>query len=694
MTARRRFRLMIRGLVCAVLIAGSTGAGAQVRVTSGEHDGFTRLVLQARAPFAWSLAAEGRERRLRVDAALRFDPAEVFRVIPRTRLADLRRTAEGLALVLNCDCAIRAFEPAAGVVVLDIGDGPPRARPVPGTRDHAGTPPDLARAAGGDLARRMRATPRPAAAPAAAPGAAAPEGPAPALTGHLARQLSQAVAQGLLVADPAHRATPVPPAEAQPAGVDLSNLRISLAAGALGGLGALGGRAPATAGDACPEPDLFARDGDELPFAARHSRLLRTLYGEFDLPDAGSHEALARLYLEHGFGAEARLVIENAPARIAGRDLLLGLSDILENRHSNARRRLSERIDCAGTIGLLAALAGADPARTARRAMQIAGAYAELPAALRHALGEALVRRLLAAQAREAARMVADTLRRTPGVAASGLSLLDALIDAARGEVDRAAAHLDQAGSRDAATLVVRLHLALERGERLAPSLLADAEAVAAGERATATGVELMSLLIRAHNAAQETTAAFALLDRLERWRPAGTEGAATLAGLRDATWAGLAAGADDRSFLRTFLERSDWRDDALAAPTRLALAERLAAFGLAGPAGELLAATPAPAAPHLRARLLLLEGDPAAALELLAGREDAEALDLRSEAGRALRAAEAAPSPPLPPDAAGPPAGADQPPADRGLMLRGTTLLSESALLRDSLQDLLRPER
>jgi hypothetical protein len=154
------------------------------------------------------------------------------------------------------------------------------------------------------------------------------------------------------------------------------------------------------------------------------------------------------------------------PAQVSGRDLLLGLSDILEERYSNARLRLSEAIDCGGSMPQLFA----SPRR--RRGPRIAATRCrsrapteDLPVPLRRALGEALVRRLLDAQARDAARMVADTLRRADPAPVPEMPLIDALLDAARGDVDAPRRASTGPAAKDGATLAIRLRLALERGE-------------------------------------------------------------------------------------------------------------------------------------------------------------------------------------------------------------------------------------
>jgi hypothetical protein len=405
--------------------------------------------------------------------------------------------------------------------------------------------------------------------------------------------------------------------------------------------------------------------------------------------------ALARLYLEHGFGAEARLVIENMPGQVPARDLLLGLSDIFEERYSNARLRLAERIDCGGGAAMYAALAGAEPEAIRQNADAIARAFVEAPQTLRAILGEALVRRLIAVGARDAARMIADTLRRADDAPLTAMLRVDALLDAARGEVDRAAARIDQAGPRDPATMVMRLDLALERNERVSEDLLADAEALAGSERGTDAGRTLMTQLIRLRSDADQPTEAFVLLDRLSRWLPETPTNAQMLQGLSEDIWARLTQQAEDADFLRIVFDRADWRSATLSPATRLALAERLLDYGLSEPAVALAAGLEDVNARRVRARALLLDGTPAAAMVELEGLDDGDtarlrALALQRSGGPALP--EVAATEATAPQVGQVPMAASFAPADSGLMQRSTSLLTESSDLRDTLADLLRP--
>jgi hypothetical protein len=98
-----------------------------IRLRSGEHADFSRIVVDAIAGSRWQLGrtAEGYELRLKPDDA-EFDFSNVYRMIPRTRLASLGlgSVPGSIALRLACDCHAVAFQTANGAVVVDVRDGP------------------------------------------------------------------------------------------------------------------------------------------------------------------------------------------------------------------------------------------------------------------------------------------------------------------------------------------------------------------------------------------------------------------------------------------------------------------------------------------------------------------------------------------------------------------------------------------
>ena len=105
----------------ALLAVMSPQALAQtVRVQSGEHAEFTRLVLDIGAGRSWQLDPLGDTVRLRLDPPVDgFDISRVFDLIPRTRLAGLA-VRDGLELTLACPCDIDASRYERRYLVLDI----------------------------------------------------------------------------------------------------------------------------------------------------------------------------------------------------------------------------------------------------------------------------------------------------------------------------------------------------------------------------------------------------------------------------------------------------------------------------------------------------------------------------------------------------------------------------------------------
>lgn len=129
------------GLLVAMAALLCTGALADtVGVRSGEHGGFTRLVIDFGEPGDWDFGRVdgGFEfRSARRDTAYRLD--RVFDKIGRTRIEDVRDLGEGrLLLGVSCDCHAEVEELANGKIVLDIATG---AAPAPNTGLDAELPP-------------------------------------------------------------------------------------------------------------------------------------------------------------------------------------------------------------------------------------------------------------------------------------------------------------------------------------------------------------------------------------------------------------------------------------------------------------------------------------------------------------------------------------------------------------------------
>ena len=204
------------------VLAGTCGGAAQtLAVQSGEHEGFTRLVLRIGVERDWTLTDQDRTVRLSVSPGVdRFDLSRSFDLIPRTRIAELRADGGDLAILLGCDCPISSFRYLDEFLVIDVAD--PGTEPPPGplnARDATQDPnatraraaerasaaaalPDLARilTAGPSVLSRGQADTAPTAPPLQPQPPAPPEPTADIeeATRIMAEQLARAAAAGLL----------------------------------------------------------------------------------------------------------------------------------------------------------------------------------------------------------------------------------------------------------------------------------------------------------------------------------------------------------------------------------------------------------------------------------------------------------------------------------------------------------------
>ena len=118
-------RLTIFLTVLWASLFGAMASAQSIRVSSGEHPDFSRLVVAFRQKVDWSFGkvAGGFELRSNVESA-RFRLANVFELIPRDRIKSVLDLGGGrLFLEVSCVCYADVFELERGQVVLDIKDG-------------------------------------------------------------------------------------------------------------------------------------------------------------------------------------------------------------------------------------------------------------------------------------------------------------------------------------------------------------------------------------------------------------------------------------------------------------------------------------------------------------------------------------------------------------------------------------------
>lgn len=414
-------------LLLTLMVLAVPAAAQSVRVSSGEHGEFTRLVLTIPPMADWQFGRteDGYAFRLRGTAA-QYDIDTVFNRIGRNRLAALREnSADGsLRLGLACACHAMPFEFRPGVVVIDLHDGQPPVgstfealldgQSVGGATVEA---PPRPRARPGPMAQYdwvATALGRPGFDTGAGPKAQLPGPPDPSLAlmkQQLVEGFARAASEGLI--------EPVP---SLPAAKDTDTRSGSEAPPIRIGdpLDTRSGLSPSVTlsaeGNSCPSPESLALEawGDSRPPAVQFAEHVAGLVGEFDVPSNDAVAKAVRFHLHLGFGAEARAILQAFPTDHPDQPLWISLGRILDGDSDElgAFRGLAA---CDGPAALWAALAdpAVSPAEVNRDAM--VRSFSALPAHLRRLVGPPLVERFLAAGDKSTAIALNTSLQRVPG---------------------------------------------------------------------------------------------------------------------------------------------------------------------------------------------------------------------------------------------------------------------------------------
>jgi len=444
----------MRFLLLILLLAAGSGRAETVAIASGEHDGFSRIVLDLAEPTPWQLGrtADGYTLRLARDD-IRFDLREVFRTIPRTRLAAIwADPASGdLQLGIACACHAMPFEFRDDIIVIDIKDGPPP----PGSSFETslagnGLPP---------LAGRlpMRPRPRPAATMPAgadwarmfresqAPVAALPPAEVQAMRQSLLQQLGRSASQGLV-----DMAIP-PTAEDAEAGAMQGHLLQGHVATSFGpGVAVQMAREPAPdltpEGDRCIEDARLAVLGwaDARPFTEQLAEIRAAAVGEFDRPDAEAVGRQTRLLLHFGFGAEARETLAAFAIQPPDAPLWQAMGVIVDGDAPGPDNPFANQADCDTHAALWSVLSRPTLRLADRpRVPAVLRAFSALPVGLRRQLGPGLAERFLSIDDAASARSVRDAMLRAPGDPGDAVQMAEAQIDLRDGHPEEALARIE-----------------------------------------------------------------------------------------------------------------------------------------------------------------------------------------------------------------------------------------------------------
>ncbi len=639
----RRFSLTLAALATLAALPAAAQEGGAIR--TGEHAGFTRVVMVIEPTTEWSLETGPGEAVLFFPGKrLDFATAGVFDRIPRTRVTaiDTGPAGTGTRVVvgLGCDCRISASFVGARYLALDVSDrDAPRVAaesvPVPGETPEERALREVAAVASAEealLAQIARAADQGVVRLTVAGPPPAPPGPAPR-------------------PEPTATRAPQPDPAGEPtAATEAEGLAALLAGDQIEATSVydrdraavLGLRPEPPVSPVCLPADLFAVAdwSDGSPLHAQTPALMARVVGEFDRPDPAALRDLARLYIRFGFGAEAEALLADFDAEVDEQALLRDLARTVEGRAVAPGGPLAVAAACPGPHALWLALGGAAPAyRDAGQFAAVQAAFAELPPDLRRLLGPALTGRLLDAGRAAEARLIFATAIRAGGPRTVELDLAAARLDAAEGRSDAALAGLRalaESNAPNAADALIALtRIALDAGVAVPLRLVTDLRAAALTRRGDPSEAAIRGLLVEALAARDALPAALAEVRAARADLPGAADAFAALgvAALAAADPAAVGRGA----YAETALAAADLIPRGPAGdPSRRAVAARLSNGGLPNAAIGLLA--PAlvrgdAAAARLAARAYLALGEPEAALAVLDVQDGAEALGLRAAA-------------------------------------------------------------
>lgn len=599
----------------------------QVAVTTGDHPGFTRVVLEAQGLTGWRLVrlTDGYAVRLRRPTS--FDLDQAFRVITRDRLSDLSELEDGrgLRLTLGCACHAIGFDYRPGIVVIDLRDGPPP----------DGSSFELTEA--GELAPPLQRRAAASAAPLAwnwttqalqqttqvpilqVPTTPLPDAQALTLRDALLQQFSAGASRGLV--DPVMKLPdPTEHNSAQPGAARLGLLTLP----GITGLSPLETRPALTAkGEDCIAPariDLPDWGNPDLPAAAQLTAASGFL-GEFDRADPEALTRAVRRQLWLGFGLETVALVNAFATDAADADLWRSMAVAVDGG-TDPEGPFARMTMCDGPAALWAALTQTRLSVPEVNTRAVLRSFSALPPHLRRSLGPALTERFLHAGDQATAQSLRDAMLRGDPAARTLVDAQIALHSDRPAEAEaEARAALAAGGPNSTAALVALIEAQFQAGKPLSP---ADVTAVAALRQEQPDDPGLARAMILAEALSGAFDAAFTDLETV----PEGVFNATS-----PDVWAILAEAAPDSAVIT---------HGVLAAPpapvttsaTRLKLAKRLTdlGFGAAaqvwlGPGGD----------PVALAAAELADGKARAALTRLAGRPGDEAAAIRAGALLAL---------------------------------------------------------
>lgn len=474
----------------AYLFFSSQILAREIEVRSGEHDTFTRMVLNIPAGTKWALTQTGKLAELTVKLPdIKFDTSQVFSRISRTRLLGVsqKKSGEALELEFGCECTVAGFTQSGTLLVIDIQDPEHLTNTAHSIFDAAPTlrfsnvaptethNPNLSWKVNPETPSMIEEPVEFKKLDGASVVDLSTQNTLENVNASELRLLSQidrAAAQGLL-----HRnmqisrndsAATVETAGNEPQSNNTDTkrpLQVSMTA--------------ITSMDrdfAKPdEQDLQTIDqtsclstehvalskwGNGLPFGTQIGYRRSELFGEFDSVNPQAVTDLARNQLFFGFGAEAKETLDLFAVENLTHDVLTALAEILDNGQILTQNPFKKQKTCNSDVALWAYLADPDFSPTEEtNSAAVLTAFTRLPDHLRVLLGPVLIKKFSDSRDIQSAEIVSRAANRT-------LKSSDPALDFAQANAD-----MQHRGSNIASSQMERI---AQSGTEYSPQALID----------------------------------------------------------------------------------------------------------------------------------------------------------------------------------------------------------------------------
>lgn len=605
---------MIRILiVVAGLIASANATAAKtVTVRSGEHNGFTRLVLKVPVGTNWtmSLLEKGAQLTLDLEKVV-FETSSVFSRLSKNRLKAIEQVGPGapLEMKFDCDCAATAFLFRDTMIVVDIAakKGLPQANgEVPALEPQYRT-----------NERRVGPT---------EPSAGFAEPLLRLSQQGVHDQLMSRIVQGsdrsildLNLAPAGPRASDTAALPRKP--LDLpAHIEVSSILDELETLDQMPIQTLKTLPDCISNSELgFETWSDGRPFLQQLADFRASLYQEFDRIEPDTALSLAKLLAFFGFGAEAQQVLKLSDIVSPQAEWTRTVAVIVDVQTLPEPHPFDTMQRCDGDIALWAILADGRlmPEADLNGVEQ---SFLRLPDHLRSLLGPRLADIFVGAQKLEAARRVLRGVDRADPVNRPDATLAKAAVATAEGDIAQSEVLLtevihDPSAQTEAPLALARL---IEKRWVQDGTITKKQLDLVAAYALELRDSEMGPVLARSHTVAQSLRNQFdPAFDQLRKHDKDGA-----WAGTQDRVLLMLAERADDITFLRHAMNLTPSQAASSTTKTALSLANRFAELGFAAQVRSMTDLgqdkTRKRERARLRARAALLDGQPRLALSEL----------------------------------------------------------------------------